>query len=85
MKVWYCNDPLNKPTLREAQKFVDGYVEVLRISDDMQLIVNEEGLLRDDLQVNVQATKLARAAKYSVGGAGIVGNAIILQGGACWD
>jgi hypothetical protein len=85
MKVWYCNDPKNKPSLQDAQRFVDGYVEVLQIGDDTQLIINEEGMYRNDLTVNVQATRMAIAANYAVPPQGIVGNVIILEGEACWD
>lgn len=51
-------------TLGELQKLVDGYIEVVRTSEDNILVVNEEGLLRD-LKLNMVASALA--GKYIVG------------------
>ncbi len=66
-----------KPTLKEAQKIVGGYVEMVHSpkQPDWQILVNEEGLLRD-LPYNQEATELC--------GTGIVGHAIILKGDAKW-
>ena len=60
------------PTLAEAQTAVGGYVEVVRI-DGRELLVNEEGLLRN-LPVNREASALA--------GQHIVGDVVILEGAA---
>ena len=66
-----------KPTLEEAQKIVGGLVEMVYSpkQPDWQILVNEEGLLRD-LPYNQEATGLC--------GTGIVGHAIILKGDAKW-
>ena len=47
-------DPGKKPrhvaienSLKNLQKTVDGYIEVVRIASDLAVIVNEEGLIRD--------------------------------------
>lgn len=67
----------NQPTLQEAQKIVGGYVEMVHSPSepDWQILVNEEGLLRD-LPFNKEATELC--------GTGIVGPAIVLKGDAKW-
>ena len=66
-----------QPTLQEAQKIVGGLVEMVSSpkQPDWQILVNEEGLLRD-LPFNEKATELC--------GTGIVGHAIILKGDALW-
>jgi len=63
------------PTLEEAQAFVGGYVELIRVGKG-QLLVNEEGRLRK-LEHNVEASDLA--------GQFIVGNALFLTGKARWS
>ena len=83
-KVWHCKNSMDTPTLEEAQNFVDGNVEVLRCGD-VQLLINEEGMHRADLSVNMTATKMALNANYAVPRLGIVGNAIILEGSALWE
>jgi len=67
----------NQPTLQEAQKIVGGLVEMVHSPSepDWQILVNEEGLLRD-LPFNKEATELC--------GTGIVGPAIVLKGDAKW-
>ena len=44
------------PTLQDAQKFVGGYVEIVRLNDGI-LIVNEEGKIKQ-LDYNEPASKL---------------------------
>jgi hypothetical protein len=44
-----------EPSLEELQKFVGGYIEVVRCRDGSQLIVNDRGLL-DQLPLNETAT-----------------------------
>lgn len=68
------------PTLEEAQEFIGGYVEMAPILgakslDPVQLLVNDEGLLRD-LPLNPNASLTA--------GYDIYGNAIVLKGKALW-
>ena len=62
------------PSLEEAQKFVEGFVEMVYLRDS-QLLVNEEGLLKG-LAVNERASLKAQRV--------IVGNALILKGQAMW-
>jgi len=62
------------PTLKEAQDYVEGYIEVLWLDNGDCLIVNEEGR-RLNLPVNNEATLLMR-------GRIIVGNALLLTGNA---
>ena len=47
----------NEPTLKEAQAFVGGYVEVVNLKEDGCLLVDEEGMLKNKI-VNLQATYL---------------------------
>lgn len=74
-----------RPTLKEAQAVVDGYVQFLKAKEDktdraVTLVVNEEGRLQD-LPTNMQATN-----NYSFGFFGttkhfpLVGNVIVLYG-----
>ena len=77
------------PSLAEAQKIVDGNVEVLylrgkNLLESDQMLINEEGLFRDDLNLNPLATALAKQNNYLVDTKGIKGNAIILMEEAKW-
>jgi len=83
-KVLHCKNKMERPTLEEAQDFVDGFVELLQCGD-VQLLINEEGMYRPDLSCNETATKLATDWNYNVPRHGIVGNVIILSGDACWN
>ena len=66
-----------EPTLAEAQKLIGGYVEMIFPSDGSQLLVDEEGMLKE-LLVNEEATKIAGEGHV------IVGPAIHLKGDARW-
>ena len=57
------------PTLKEAQEFVGGLVQMIDLPSGQQLLVNEEGLLKD-LPLNFEASELA--------GHLIVGPALVL-------
>ena len=50
-------DSKDEPNLKEAQKFVGGYVEGITFPNGDYLIINEEGKLRN-LPLNEEATKL---------------------------
>ena len=63
------------PTLKEAQVFVAGYVELLDLPDGTQMLVNEEGKARS-LPHNIPAS--LRAGQL------IVGNVMWLIGKARW-
>lgn len=60
-----------EPTLEYLQDFVGGLIEVVPLRDGSQLIVNEEGLMKE-LPHNQQASELAMRD--------IVGNALVLKG-----
>lgn len=64
----------SRPSLKEAQEAVGGFVEVLPVQDG-QLLVNEEGLILS-LPSNPTASEIA--------GQPIVGNALLLKGNARW-
>jgi len=71
----------HKPSLKEAQELVGGYVEMKELRNGDQILFNEEGKLMG-LPVNVEATDIFTSpgnyADY------IVGNAIILSGENKW-
>ena len=54
------DDVKNEPTLKEAQEFVGGYVEVITFPNGDYLIVNEEGKLMN-LPYNPEASALWKA------------------------
>lgn len=67
-----------QPTLPEAQEFVQGTVELVRLEDHAQMLVNENGLQQNpSFEVNYAASFIA--------GFTIVGPALILEGEAKWD
>ena len=49
----------DNPTLSDAQKFVGGYVELVKVKDGI-LLIDEEGKLKDT-PVNVDASKVSCA------------------------
>lgn len=61
-------------TLEELQKAVGGYIEIVHIDRDFDMVVNEEGKLKM-LPVNETATRLYRKARYTDDV--IVGNALL--------
>jgi hypothetical protein len=63
------------PELEEAQSFVGGLVELVRLPGNVQMLVNEEGLIYG-LPLNRAASQIA--------GQPIVGNALILRDEARW-
>ncbi len=69
-------DKKDSPTLEEAREFIGGHIELVHTRAGAQLIVDEEGGFKPDLEVNPIASAL-------YGGA-IVGKAIILIGDAKW-
>ena len=76
-------DQKDEPNLKEAQKFVGGYVEGITFPNGDYLIINEEGKLRN-LPLNEEATKLWRATftkdKYAFGYDDfVVGPAILIK------
>ena len=76
-------DQKDEPNLKEAQKFVGGYVEGITFPNGDYLIINEEGKLKN-LPLNEEATKLWRATftkdKYAFGYDDfVVGPAILIK------
>ena len=76
-------DSKDEPNLKEAQKFVGGYVEGITFPNGDYLIINEEGKLRQ-LPLNPEATALWRATftkdKYAFGYDDfVVGPAILIK------
>jgi Domain of unknown function (DUF3846) len=65
----------SRPTLREAQGIVGGYVEMIRLEDGGQMLVDEDGLSKN-LEFNMEASSLA--------GRPIVGPVLLLYGAARW-
>jgi hypothetical protein len=63
------------PTLEEALAIVGGYVQMITLPNGDQLLVDEEGLLKN-LPVNMDATIAANRL--------IVGPALLLEGDARW-
>ena len=76
-------DQKDEPNLKEAQKFVGGYVEGITFPNGDYLIINEEGKLMG-LPLNPEATALWRATftkdKYLFGYDDfVVGPAILIK------
>ena len=76
-------DQKDEPNLKEAQKFVGGYVEGITFPNGDYLIINEEGKLMQ-LPLNPEATALWRATftkdKYLFGYDDfVVGPAILIK------
>lgn len=71
-----------KPTLKELQKYVGGYVEVIKLRDGRQMIVNEEAALRGDMLPNERATDLIiqTGTTVNIGSRGIVGDVVVVSG-----
>lgn len=47
----------HEPTLEELQKLVGGYIEVHKLRNGDDLVMNEDGLMQN-LPINQEATKL---------------------------
>lgn len=74
IKMRYSDD--RKPTLKEMQEFVGGYIELVHLRDGRQMIVNEEGRIHN-LPLNPEASALY--------GGHIAGPAWVLKGNAKLD
>ena len=82
-KLQIIEDSKDEPNLKEAQKFVGGYVEGITFPNGDYLIINEEGKLMQ-LPLNEEATKLWRSTftkdKYAFGYDDfVVGPAILIK------
>ena len=84
-KTKYIDDV--KPTLKEMQKFVGGYIEVVQSADTKyDIILDEEGKLKGK-PINREATELYVGEEYDDTSAGwdfdvIVGDVMMLSGDA---
>jgi hypothetical protein len=67
----------HSPTLEELQKLVGGYIEVHRLRNGDDLVMNEDGLMQN-LPINQEATKLFMA---SGGASQICGNVVHVKAG----
>ncbi len=58
-------------TLKELQQTVNGLIEIVYLNEDKLMVVDEEGLLKADPCLNIEASKIA--------GQPIVGQVIIIE------
>lgn len=76
-------------SLKEAQDFVGGYVELLRVTHPefgpSQLLVADNIFDQSPDDVNLEATELCKQAGLRVQTIGVLGNALLLTGDAIWD
>ena len=61
-------------TLEELKSVVGGYIEIVQLTEDYLMVINEEGKLLD-LPINVVATRVYRASRNTEDF--IVGNVLI--------
>ena len=73
-----------QPSLEKTQELVGGLVELITLNNGDQMLVNEEGLLKD-LPENEQATYLVMHMSNVACVYGIRGNAVLLKGSARWS
>ena len=66
-----------KPTLKEMQKFVGGYIEVVYLNDKEVMIIDEEGKLKGK-PVNAEATIRATRNKAIFNNDWIAGDVLIM-------
>ena len=77
---YYFSKKEDKPSLEKLQKMVDGYIQVVDAHNGDQIVMDEEGKLKNK-PINYEATKHwigenANAYDY------VVGDAVILSGKA---
>tara|TARA_R110000824_G_scaffold252854_6_gene441682 strand:- start:11958 stop:12206 length:249 start_codon:yes stop_codon:yes gene_type:complete len=82
MKVTYISE--KKPTLEKLQEIVGGYIQVVDLENNKQMIVNEEGSLVG-LEINNEATLLAREKGIPMHDYIIVGDVAVLSDEALLD
>lgn len=79
MKIKIIED--KPPTLKDAQAFVGGFVQCITLDDDSQMLMDEEGKLKNK-SINHKATELARSVLFPRDY--IAGDVLILKGPARW-
>lgn len=67
-----------KFSLEQLQKYVGGYIEVINLTEDRALVVNENGKY-EKLSLNEDATALSHACHAIFPADYIVGDAVLLQ------
>ena len=77
----YMGDDDEQPTLEELQKMVGGYIEVVYAPNGDQIILDEEGRLKDK-PINKDASEHWLGDKWDSEQANIVGDAVVLSGKA---
>ena len=77
----------HRVTLKEAQDFVDGYVQVVTLRDRSQVLINEDGRSRDGkvLPQNKAGTAMLAGEGVRVAVHGILGNVLILRNEHRWN
>ena len=70
------------PSLEEAQRLVGGYVQLLQLDADTQMLIDEEGKIKGK-PVNTQATDMASPTLFF--GDVVVGDVVLLRGKAQWS
>ena len=88
--TYYFSEKKDKPNLKQLQKMVGGYIEVVRSADtEKQIVIDEEGKLKGK-PINKDATELYVGEAQDDTSAmwdydAIVGDAVILSGEAKID
>ena len=77
----YLNDEDGEPTLKAMQEVVGGYIEVVYAENGDQIIIDEEGRLKEK-PINEDASEHWLGDKWDNDTANIVGDAVILSGKA---
>ena len=77
----YLNDEDGEPTLKAMQEVVGGYIEVVYAENGDQIIIDEEGRLKEK-PINEDASEHWLGDRWDNDTANIVGDAIVLSGKA---
>nr|DAT47437.1 MAG TPA: protein of unknown function (DUF3846) [Caudoviricetes sp.] len=64
-------------TLNELQLLVGGYIEIVQLSKDEVMVIQEDGKLCQDAEINHSATRIAREHQAIWAHDCIVGNALV--------
>lgn len=77
----------HKVPLKEAQDFVDGYVQLITLRNGTQVLMNEDGRGRDGnaLTTNLAATAMLKPEGVNMSKQGILGNVLILKDSYRWN
>ena len=70
-----------EPTLKEMQEYVGGYIEVVYINDESEMVIDEEGKLKGK-SVNKEATTIAHEHQAIFNDDYIAGDVMLLSGKA---